>query len=534
MGSASLAAHLAQEIADGRWSEGEPLPGVRRIAREVGCSPGTAARSYTALRDGGVLAGIAAVAVRGRRRRRRASGALGRRRPGPAARRAATIPRSTCSCARWAALSRWSPGRAAVCTGWCSSRAARSTPRRCTCSTSPAAVGTTRWRAARSAASRSSWCTCGGASRAWWSRAATRTTSESVEDLAGRRVAWRPPGTGSRLLLERLMREAGCVPRPELGEPADSHLAVAAAVATGAADAGLAVRAVAESAGLDWVPVASEPFELALDPASRAAVEPLLDVLAQPRVQDAACGHARLRPVDERRGEGGGVRRAAAAAPGRLTVALASLRRRRRRGARSPPTGADDPRHHDEHARLRAARRAGARLRGRVRLLGQDGRGRAPARRSSWARSGDADVLLVHSPEAEEEFMAAGHGASREAVMHNDFVLVGPPGDPADIAGAGDAADALARIAKAEAAFASRADESGTHTKELSLWETAGHRAEGLVVHRDRPGDGRDAHDRRARSRPTRSPTAARSSPPTTSTSSSSSRAATTCSTRTT
>ena len=90
-----------------------------------------------------------------------------------------------------------------------------------------------------------------------------------VADLDGRRIAWRPPGTGSRLLLERLMRAAGCAPRPELGEPAESHLAVAAAVATGAADVGLAVRAVAESAGLDWVPVMSEPFELALDPAAK-------------------------------------------------------------------------------------------------------------------------------------------------------------------------------------------------------------------------------------------------------------------------
>jgi molybdate-binding protein len=106
-----------------------------------------------------------------------------------------------------------------------------------------------------------------------------------VADLDGRRIAWRSPGTGSRLLLERLMLAASREPHPELGEPAESHLAVAAAVATGAADAGLAVRAVAESAGLDWVPVAGEPFELALDPACRAAARPLLDALAQPGVQ---------------------------------------------------------------------------------------------------------------------------------------------------------------------------------------------------------------------------------------------------------
>jgi tungstate transport system substrate-binding protein len=87
---------------------------------------------------------------------------------------------------------------------------------------------------------------------------------------------------------------------------------------------------------------------------------------------------------------------------------------------------------------------------------------------------GDADVLLVHSPEDEEQFMADGHGSSREAVMHNDFVVVGPPDDPAGVADAGDAAEALSRIADRKAPFASRGDDSGTHTKELSIWEKAG------------------------------------------------------------
>lgn len=87
---------------------------------------------------------------------------------------------------------------------------------------------------------------------------------------------------------------------------------------------------------------------------------------------------------------------------------------------------------------------------------------------------GDADALLVHSPEAEQEFMAQGHGSSREPVMHNDFILVGPPGDPAGISGAQDAASALTLIAQQQAAFVSRADDSGTHAKEISLWESAG------------------------------------------------------------
>jgi molybdate-binding protein len=106
-----------------------------------------------------------------------------------------------------------------------------------------------------------------------------------VGDLDGQRIAWRLPGTGSRLLLENLMRQAGLEPHPELGEPAESHLAVAAAVASGAADAGLAVRAVAESAGLEWVPVVTEPFELALASASKGAAAPLLDLLASAPVQ---------------------------------------------------------------------------------------------------------------------------------------------------------------------------------------------------------------------------------------------------------
>jgi tungstate transport system substrate-binding protein len=92
----------------------------------------------------------------------------------------------------------------------------------------------------------------------------------------------------------------------------------------------------------------------------------------------------------------------------------------------------------------------------------------------AMGESGDADVLLVHSPKAEEKFMAEGHGSSREPVMHNDFVLVGPPGDPAHIGDAQHAADALALIAKQQSPFASRADDSGTRAKEMSLWKQAG------------------------------------------------------------
>lgn len=107
----------------------------------------------------------------------------------------------------------------------------------------------------------------------------------AVADLAGRRIAWRQAGTGSRLLLEHLMLREGCSPQPELGVPADSHLGVAAAVASGAAEVGLAVRAVAESAGLEWAAVTSEPFELAIAAGSEQAAAPLVDCLASSALQ---------------------------------------------------------------------------------------------------------------------------------------------------------------------------------------------------------------------------------------------------------
>ena len=88
--------------------------------------------------------------------------------------------------------------------------------------------------------------------------------------------------------------------------------------------------------------------------------------------------------------------------------------------------------------------------------------------------AGDADVILVHARSREDDFMAAGHGTARYDVMYNDFVLVGPAADPAGVGGMTVVGEALAAIAGAEALFASRGDDSGTHTKELALWEVAG------------------------------------------------------------
>ena len=86
----------------------------------------------------------------------------------------------------------------------------------------------------------------------------------------------------------------------------------------------------------------------------------------------------------------------------------------------------------------------------------------------------DGDVLLVHAKSAEEKFVAEGGGTSRVDLMYNDFVIVGPASDPAKLAGLAGATQALDRIAKAEALFASRGDDSGTHKKEVALWADAG------------------------------------------------------------
>jgi tungstate transport system substrate-binding protein len=87
---------------------------------------------------------------------------------------------------------------------------------------------------------------------------------------------------------------------------------------------------------------------------------------------------------------------------------------------------------------------------------------------------GNADVLLVHARALEDEFMAAGHGVRREDVMYNDFVIIGPVEDAAGIMGITDVAEAFQKLAQAEETFISRGDNSGTHVKELAIWEKAG------------------------------------------------------------
>jgi tungstate transport system substrate-binding protein len=88
-------------------------------------------------------------------------------------------------------------------------------------------------------------------------------------------------------------------------------------------------------------------------------------------------------------------------------------------------------------------------------------------------KTGEADILWVHSPDDEAQFVAEGFGTDRTTFLHNDFVLLGPSADPAKVKGTKKAADAFKKIEAAKALFVSRADKSGTHKKELKLWDAA-------------------------------------------------------------
>jgi tungstate transport system substrate-binding protein len=92
----------------------------------------------------------------------------------------------------------------------------------------------------------------------------------------------------------------------------------------------------------------------------------------------------------------------------------------------------------------------------------------------AMGRRGDADVVLSHAPEAERALVDSGYFVTRRLVMHNDFLIVGPPGDPAELRGMTDPVVALQRIAQHAAPFVSRGDQSGTHQMEQKLWRIAG------------------------------------------------------------
>ncbi|WP_158931725.1 substrate-binding domain-containing protein [Acidisphaera sp. S103] len=104
-----------------------------------------------------------------------------------------------------------------------------------------------------------------------------------------------------------------------------------------------------------------------------------------------------------------------------------------------------------------------------VRVIAQ-GTGQALA----TAAHGDADLVLVHDPEAEAKFMASGDGLTRQEIAWNDFIIVGPSADPAHVTGTRDVVAALTTIAAAKVPFVSRGDKSGTDALEKRLWKAAG------------------------------------------------------------
>ncbi|MCX5799580.1 MAG: substrate-binding domain-containing protein, partial [Proteobacteria bacterium] len=92
----------------------------------------------------------------------------------------------------------------------------------------------------------------------------------------------------------------------------------------------------------------------------------------------------------------------------------------------------------------------------------------------AMGQKGEADVLLVHSPDAEKKLVADGYGVNRRLVMHNDFIVVGPPIDPAKVKGMKDTVEVFKKIASTKSLFMSRGDNSGTHAKEKAIWKVAG------------------------------------------------------------
>jgi molybdate-binding protein len=259
----NLAQTLASEIADGRRPPGSALPSTRALAVQLGCAPGTVARAYGELRRAGLIA------ARDRARARVADGGSPRARwwlaGGPRLRLAGSDDPAL------DALVRAAGETVEVVSG----------PRGSVHGLEAMARGQ-----ADAAVLHLLHAESGRYNDPYvrhllpgegvvlvhlWQREIGLVVPRgnplgvrAVADLTGRRVAWRARGSGSRLLLERLLAEARVEAAPENGEPADSHFAVAAAVAAGAADAGLAVRAVAQACDLDFVRVTVEPFELAV------------------------------------------------------------------------------------------------------------------------------------------------------------------------------------------------------------------------------------------------------------------------------
>jgi putative molybdopterin biosynthesis protein len=279
-----VAVGVANDVVAGRLAPGDQVPGVRVLAHERGCSPGTAARAHMILREAGVITGPprsrAVVTPDGITRALAMSSSSGTIRlcgsddpaldlllaaVGPVAERATT---GRGSVAGLGMLAQGTVHASAMHLRDARTGRSNDTFVRRVIAGEPATLVHL------------------------WSREqglvvpkGNPRSIRGVGDLAVARLAWRAPGTGSRLLLSRLLRDAGVDPMPE-GELCDSHLGVAVAVAAGAVDAGLAVRSAAEAVDADFVAVEWEDFELAVDPDAMRLLAPVLDVLASTAVQD--------------------------------------------------------------------------------------------------------------------------------------------------------------------------------------------------------------------------------------------------------
>lgn len=279
-----IADGIASDVIAGRLAPGDHVPTVRDLAKEKACSPGTAARAHTILRDAGIITGPprsqAVVTADGDARALSMSAGRGTFRLSGSDDPALDLLLA----AAGSVVERAAGGRGSV-----------------------AGLGLLAQGMADAAAVHLKDANTGRSNDTFvrrvlggepavlvhlWSREQGIVVPKGnpldirgVEQLGGTKMAWRAPGTGSRLLLNRLLRDAGVTPRTD-AEPCDSHLGVAIAVATGAADAGLAVRAVAEAVDADFLPVEWEDFELAVAPDSVILLGTILDVLARTSVQD--------------------------------------------------------------------------------------------------------------------------------------------------------------------------------------------------------------------------------------------------------
>lgn len=279
-----VATGLATDLVAGRLAPGDPVPSVRVLSAQAGCSAGTAARAHRLLCDAGVITGSPrsrfVVAEHGLARAIvmaaspgvvRLSGSddpaldLLTSTAGPVLER---LPAGSGSVTGLSLLARGAADAVAVHLRDARTGQSNDAFTRRVLGGEPATV-VHLWRRQQGIVVPS------GNPRG----------IRGVRDLAGVRLAWRHPGTGSRLLLNRLLHDVAVAAHPE-GETCDSHLGVAVAVATGAVEAGLAVRAAAAAVDAEFIPVEWEDFELAVDPEAMGALAPVLDVLATTTMQD--------------------------------------------------------------------------------------------------------------------------------------------------------------------------------------------------------------------------------------------------------